>query len=75
MATIKGRMVYIYPTQQLTSKSGNAFQKRDFVFAVQRFDPDTGEVSVDEAQHPHGSPSPATAAPYSTASRLATTSP
>lgn len=53
MATIKGRMVYIYPTQQLTSKSGNAFQKRDFVFAVQRFDPDTGEVSVDEDNTPH----------------------
>lgn len=52
MATIKGKMVYIYPVQQLTSKSGNAFQKRDFVFAVQRFDPDTGEVSVDEDNTP-----------------------
>lgn len=52
MATIKGRMVYIYPTQQITSKSGNTFQKRDFVFAVQRFDPDTGEVSVDKDNTP-----------------------
>lgn len=52
MATIKGRMVYIYPTQQLTSKSGNSFQKRDFVFAVQRFDPDTGEVTVDTENTP-----------------------
>lgn len=52
MATIKGKMIYIYPTQQLTSKSGNAFQKRDFVFAVQRFDPETGEVSIDEENTP-----------------------
>lgn len=52
MATIKGKMLYIYPTQQLTSKSGNTFQKRDFVVAVQRFDPETGEVSVDDDNTP-----------------------
>lgn len=52
MATIKGRIVYVYPTQQMTSKSGNQFQKRDFVFAVQSFDPDTGESTVDEENTP-----------------------
>lgn len=52
MAKITGKVLYIYPAQQLTSKSGNAFSKRDFVLAVQRFDPDTGEATIDETNTP-----------------------
>lgn len=52
MAKISGRIVYIYPTVQLQSKSGNAFLKRDFVIAVQSFDRDTGEPTIDEDNIP-----------------------
>lgn len=52
MAKITGKVLYIYPAQQLTSKSGNAFSKRDFVLAVQRFDPDTGEATIDDTNTP-----------------------
>lgn len=52
MAKISGKIVYIYPTQQLQSKSGNAFYKRDFVIAVQSFDRDTGEPTIDEDNIP-----------------------
>lgn len=52
MAKITGKVLYIYPAQQLTSKSGNAFSKRDFVIAVQRFDPDTGEATIDDTNTP-----------------------
>lgn len=52
MAKITGKILYIYPAQQLTSKSGNAFTKRDFVIAVQRFDPDTGEATIDDTNTP-----------------------
>lgn len=52
MAKITGKILYIYPTQQLTSKSGNTFTKRDFVLAVQSFDRDTGEPTIDEGNTP-----------------------
>lgn len=52
MAKITGKVLYIYPAQQLTSKSGNAFSKRDFVIAAQRFDPDTGEATIDDTNTP-----------------------
>ncbi len=52
MAKITGKIVYIYPTQQLQSKSGSAFQKRDFVVAIQSFDRDTGEPTIDEGNTP-----------------------
>lgn len=52
MAKLTGKIIYIYPTQQLTSKSGNAFQKRDFVVAMQSFDRDTGEATIDNDNTP-----------------------
>lgn len=52
MAKLTGKIIYIYPTQQLISKSGNAFTKRDFVLAVQSFDRDTGEPTIDEDNTP-----------------------
>lgn len=52
MAKLTGKVLYIYPTQQLTAKSGNAFQKRDFVVAVQSFDRDTGEPTIDSENTP-----------------------
>ncbi|MDE5858550.1 MAG: DUF3127 domain-containing protein [Muribaculaceae bacterium] len=52
MAKLTGKIIYVYPTQQLTSKSGNAFTKRDFVLAVQSFDRDTGEPTIDEDNTP-----------------------
>ncbi len=52
MAKLTGKILYIYPTQQLTSKSGNAFQKRDFVVAMQTFDRDTGEATIDNDNTP-----------------------
>lgn len=42
-----GSIAYIGQTQNLTSKSGNAFQKRDVVINVRRFDPNTGEPFTD----------------------------
>lgn len=52
MAKFTGKIIYVYPTQQLTSKSGNSFTKRDFVLAVQSFDRDTGEPTIDEENTP-----------------------
>ena len=52
MAKITGKILYIYPTQLLTSKSGNTFTKRDFVLAMQSFDRDTGEPTIDEGNTP-----------------------
>ena len=52
MAKLTGKIIYVYPTQQLTSKSGNAFTKRDFVIAMQSFDRDTGEPTIDEDNTP-----------------------
>ncbi len=42
-----GTIVSIGQTQSLTAKSGNAFQKRDVVISVRRFDPNTGEPVTD----------------------------
>ncbi|MBD5242082.1 MAG: DUF3127 domain-containing protein [Barnesiella sp.] len=52
MAKLTGKVLFIYPTQQLTAKSGNAFSKRDFVLAVQSFDRDTGEPTIDTENTP-----------------------
>lgn len=52
MAKLTGKVLYIYHTQQLTSKSGNTFNKRDFVIAMQSFDRDTGEPTIDESNTP-----------------------
>lgn len=52
MAKLSGKVVYIYPTAQLTSKSGNTFTKRDFVIALQTFDRDTGEPAIDPDNTP-----------------------
>lgn len=43
---ITGKILYIYPTQQLTSKDGSkTFYKRSIVLDLTRFDPYTGERS------------------------------
>lgn len=41
---ITGKLIYVYPTQQIQSKDGNkTLQKRSFVVDCTRFDPYTGE--------------------------------
>lgn len=42
-----GSIISIGQVQNLTSKNGNAFQKRDLVISVRRFDPNTGEPVTD----------------------------
>ncbi len=42
-----GKIVSIGQTQNLTSKTGSAFQKRDVVLNVQRYDPYTGLPATD----------------------------
>lgn len=42
-----GKIVSIGQTQNLTSKAGSAFQKRDVVINVQRYDPYTGLPATD----------------------------
>ena len=44
---IIGQIATIGPVQNLTAKNGNAFQKRDVVINVRRFDPNTGEPVTD----------------------------
>lgn len=44
---IIGQITSIGPTQSLTANNGNAFQKRDLVINVRRFDPNTGEPVTD----------------------------
>lgn len=50
--TITGKIASIGQTQSLTTKSGNAFQKRDIVINVRRFDPNTGEPMTDYENTP-----------------------
>lgn len=45
--TIIGQIASIGPIQSLMAKNGNAFQKRDLVINVRRFDPNTGEPVTD----------------------------
>lgn len=45
--TIIGQIASIGPTQSLMAKNGNAFQKRDLIINVRRFDPNTGEPVTD----------------------------
>lgn len=45
--TIIGQIASIGPTQSLMAKNGNAFQKRDLVINVRRFNPNTGEPVTD----------------------------
>lgn len=45
--TIIGAIASIGLTQSLMAKNGNAFQKRDLVINVRRFDPNTGEPVTD----------------------------
>ena len=40
---ITGKILYIYPTQQITTKDGKPFQRRSLVLDTTRFDPYTGE--------------------------------
>ena len=47
---ITGKILYIYPTQQLASKDGSkTFYKRGIVLDLTRFDPYTGERSKFES--------------------------
>ena len=52
MATMRGRIVYIYPTEQKTSKEGKAYKQRDFVIALQKVNTETGAVEIDETNTP-----------------------
>ena len=40
---ITGKILYIYPTQQITTKDGKPFLRRSLVIDTTRFDPYTGE--------------------------------
>lgn len=40
---ITGKILYIYPTQQIMTKDGKPFQRRSLVLDTTRFDPYTGE--------------------------------
>lgn len=40
---ITGKILYIYPTQQIMTKDGKPFQRRSLVLDITRFDPYTGE--------------------------------
>lgn len=45
---ITGKILYIYPTQQITSKDGSkTIEKRNMVIDCTRFDPYTGERGVE----------------------------
>lgn len=47
-----GTILTIGATQDLTSKSGNAFKLRDLVLMLRRFDPNTGEPVTDTENTP-----------------------
>lgn len=44
---ITGKILYIYPTQQIMTKDGKPFQRRSLVLDITRFDPYTGERGVE----------------------------
>lgn len=50
--SIVGVITAIGDTQNLTSKSGNAFKLRDLTLMVRRFDPNTGEPVTDNENTP-----------------------
>lgn len=49
---ITGTLLAIQPTQELQSKSGKSYKKRDFVITVRKFDPFTGEPTDDTGNTP-----------------------
>lgn len=49
---ISGRVKEIGPAQQLMSKGGVAYTKRDLVITVRKFDPYTGKPTDDEGNTP-----------------------
>lgn len=49
---ITGRLISVGNTQEMSSKSGNRYQKRDFVMTVRKFDPYTGQPTGDEGNTP-----------------------
>lgn len=46
MAEIRGRILEILPTENLTTKNGNLFQKRTLVLDATSYNPTTGEKFV-----------------------------
>lgn len=50
--SVIGQILSIGLTQNLTSKSGTAFTKRDVVISIRRFDPNTGEPVNDYENTP-----------------------
>ncbi len=50
--SIIGQIISIGQTQNLTTKSGTVFTKRDVVISVRRFDPNTGEPVNDHENTP-----------------------
>jgi hypothetical protein len=50
--TITGRILNVTPTQELISKAGKAFTKRDVVISRIIFDPNTGAPTVDTEDTP-----------------------
>lgn len=49
---IVGSILAIGQLQNLTSKSGNAFKRRELTISVRRFDPNTGEPVIDNENTP-----------------------
>lgn len=49
---ISGRVLYIGPSQSISSKSGASHVKRDLIISVRRFDPNTGQPTDDPRNTP-----------------------
>lgn len=54
MAKLTGKILHIYPTAEIPSKTPGhrPFHKREFVIAVQVFDRDTGEPTIEDDNTP-----------------------
>lgn len=49
---ITGKVLEVGTTQELISKGGTEYRKRDFVITVRKFDPYTGQPAEDEGNTP-----------------------
>lgn len=49
---LTGRIISVGDTQEMISKSGTEYRKRDFVMTVRKFDPYTGQPADDEGNTP-----------------------
>lgn len=52
MAKLTGKVKEIYPTNELPTKKGGTFKRRDLVIMMQSFDRETGEPTIDPDNTP-----------------------